>query len=780
MTVEKAKTPNTYVGSPIERTEDLRFLRGRGQYLDDVDREGQWHAAVLRSPLAHGNIVKLDTTAALAMDGVHAVIAASDIPGPIPTIPFRRPNPTIAPYAQPVIASGKVRYVGEPLALVLADSAERAEDAVQEIIVEIDALPAVVDWRGATACGPLLFEGTAGNVASTFKARFGDADAVFREAPYVRRERFSVQRHTALPMETRGLLAEWSAVDGRMTVSGAAKLPFFNRRALASMLGLEETSVDYIEFDVGGGFGARGEFYPEDFLVAFAARKFGRPIKWVEDRREHFLSIAHSREMEADLEIACTLDGYILGLRGEINVDIGAYVRPNGMTPVRNVAQFIPGPYRIPNLSFDSRGVVTNKTPAGTYRGPGRFEGCFFCERLIEIAAKELRIDRVEMRRKNLLTDADMPYALATVLPNDGFGETACDSGDYRVTFDRCLQEFRWDEKKAIAGTPIEGRYHGVAVGCFIEGGGSGPRENAKATLEVDGSISISVGSSAIGQGVETVMAQIAADTLEIPIDGVRILHGSTNLLKEGFGSYGSRASVMGGSAIVVACKNLLDRFRQAAADALSIPVNEIMVTSGVARAPDGRTVPLAAFAGRLAVEGTFSNSKQTYTYGTAAAHVAVDPRTGHVDVLEYLVVDDVGRIVNPLTLHGQVIGAAVQGLGGVFSEHLPYDASGQLLVGSLADYMLPLSTDFPNIKAISMESYPSPNNPLGVKGAGEGGVIPVAGVLANAIASALSSMNVEPRDLPLTPPRLWNLIQQTRRNEPVDALSPPPRGIKQ
>jgi carbon-monoxide dehydrogenase large subunit len=763
MTVIRTKTPNTYVGSPVERVEDLRFLRGRGLYLDDVRREGLWHAAVLRSPFAHGTIITIDPMAARTMDGVHGVITAADIPGAMPTIPFRRPNPTIAPYAQPVIASGKVRYVGEPLALVLAESAERAEDALQEIVVEIEALPAIVDWRSAVAGTTILFDGTSGNIASTFKARSGDTDSVFKAAPYVRRERFSVQRHTALPMETRGLLAEWSEADGRMTVSGAAKLPFFNRRTLASMLGLDETSVDYIEVDVGGGFGARGEFYPEDFLVAFAARKFGRPIKWVEDRREHLLSIAHSREMEADLEIACSADGHILGLRGEINVDIGAYVRPNGMTPVRNVAQFIPGPYRIPNLSFDSRGVMTNKTPAGTYRGPGRFEGCFFCERLIEIAAKELGIDRVEMRRKNLLTDADMPYPLATVLPNDGFGETACDSGDYRVTFDRCLREFRWDEKSALAGQLVDGRYHGIAVGCFIEGGGSGPRENAKVLLEADGSVAINVGSSAIGQGVETIMAQIAADTLEISIDSVRILHGSTNLLKEGFGSYGSRGTVMGGSAIVVACKNLLELFRQAAAEVLVVPADDIVVSAGIARAPDGRTVALSAFAGRLLAEGTFSNSKQTYTYGTAAAHVAVDARTGQVNVLEYLVVDDVGRIVNPITLHGQVIGAAVQGLGGVFSEHLPYDASGQLLVGSLADYMVPLSTDFPNIKAISMESYPSPNNPLGAKGAGEGGVIPVAGVLTNAIASALSSMNVQPRDLPVTPPRLWDLIQRAR-----------------
>jgi carbon-monoxide dehydrogenase large subunit len=654
-----------------------------------------------------------------------------------------------------------VRYVGEPLAVVLAESAEVAEDALQEIFVEIDMLPAVTDWRESTAGRTLLFDG-AGNIASTFTAHVGDVAAVFRDAPYIRRECFHVQRHTALPMETRGLLAEWNAETGRLAMFGAAKLPFFNRRALAAMLGLPETSVDYIELDVGGGFGARGEFYPEDFLVAFAARKFGRPIKWIEDRREHFLSIAHAREMDAELEVACERDGRVLGMRGTIHVDIGAYVRPNGMTPVRNVAQFTAGPYRIPNLHFEAHAVVSNKVPAGTYRGPGRFEGNFFCERLFDLAARDLGLDRAEMRRMNLLTNDDMPYPLVPVLPNDGFGVTACDSGDYRVTFDRCLEEFDWAGKQATAGQLIEGVYHGVGVGCFIEGGASGPRESAKAELASDGTIMIYVGSSAIGQGLETVMSQIAADALEIALDKVRVLHGSTNYLEEGFGSYGSRATVMGGSAILLATKELLAAFRNSAARRLGVAPDAVTLSGGVARVSDGRAVTLADLAGveKLTGAGTFSSSKQTYTYGSAAAHVTVDPKTGRVQVLDYVVVDDVGRIINPLTLHGQVVGAAVQGLGGVFSEHLAYDATGQLLVGSLADYMIPVATDFPHLRAVSLELYPSPNNPLGAKGAGEGGIIPIGGVITNAIASALSSLGVQPRALPLTPPRVWNLIQ--------------------
>jgi aerobic carbon-monoxide dehydrogenase large subunit len=760
---------NTYVGAPIQRVEDLRFLRGRGCYVDDLARKGQWHAVLVRSAVAHGTIRGIDATAALAMPGVRAVITAAEIGAAIPTIPFRRPNPTIAPYAQPVIARSIVRYVGEPVAMVLADRAELAEDAAQAVAVDIAPLPVVADHHVAAAGDVLLFEGTASNCASVFTGQRGDATAAFAQAPYIRRERFQVQRHTALPMETRGLLAEWDAAAGRMTMSGAAKLPFFNRRALAAMLGLAEDAVDYVEFDVGGGFGARGEFYPEDFLVAFAARKFGRPVKWVEDRREHLMSIAHAREMACDIEMAFARDGTILGIRGDIFVDIGAYVRPNGMTPVRNVAQFLVGPYRVPNIEIRSHALVSNKTPAGTYRGPGRFEGGFFSERLIDMAADELGLDRCAMRRRNLLIDAEMPYRLPTVLPEDGFGESACDSGDYTVTFDRCLAEFGWADKAHLQGALVDGRYHGLGLACFVEGGASGPREHARMELAADGSVSVYVGSSGIGQGLETIMGQIAADALSLPLERIRIMHGSTTYLREGFGSYASRATVMGGSAIMNAAAHLLDAIRTSVSRRLGVAPDDIRFADGAAHAPDGRSVAFLELGSeKLAADGVFKGSKQTYSYGAAAAHVAVDPKTGAVDVIDYVVVDDVGRIVNPETLHGQVIGGAVQGLGSVFGEHLAYDAEGQLLVGSLADYMVPLATDYPALRAISLEQFPSPNNPLGAKGAGEGGVIPVGGAISNAIASALRAFGAEPRALPLTPQNVWTLIQEaTTRRQP-------------
>jgi carbon-monoxide dehydrogenase large subunit len=677
-------------------------------------------------------------------------------------IPFRRPNPTIAPFAQPVIADGFVRYAGEPVAMVLAASAERAEDAAQAIAVDIDPLPVVLDTRASEKGNILLFPAAKSNCASLFAATKGDADQGFRAAAFTHREQFRVQRMTALPMETRGLLAEWDETRQHLTVSGAAKLPFFNRRAMAAMMNLPEQSVDYIEYDVGGGFGARGEFYPEDFLVAFAARRFGRPVKWIEDRREHLSAIAHSRETDCDIEFAFDRDGLILAIRGDVTIDIGAYVRPNGMTPVRNAAQFLSGPYRVPNIAVHSHALVSNKTPSGTYRGPGRFESCFFYERMLEIVARKRALDPLELRRRNLIALDEMPYKLASVEPNDGFGSTQCDSGDYSSTFDRCLAEFGWTEKRKLQGKIIDGRYHGIGIACFIEGGGSGPRENARLEVEKGGSVSVYVGSSAIGQGVETVFAQIAADALEIPLDRVRVMHGSTTYLKDGFGSYGSRATVMGGSAVVVAAQKLLENLRALAAKELDVSPDSLTIADGGATAPDGRRLTFADLSVHgLSADGTFSNnSKATYTYGTAIAHVAVDAKTARVEVLDYVVVDDVGRIINPHTLHGQVVGAAVQGLGSVFSEELVYDANGQLLSGSLADYLIPVATDYLNVRAISLELHPSPNNPLGAKGAGEGGIIPVGGALANAVSNALSSLNLEIRDLPLTPSRLWSLMQ--------------------
>jgi aerobic carbon-monoxide dehydrogenase large subunit len=754
---------NTFIGSPVERREDLRFVRGRGQYVDDLHPDGLLYAVILRNAVAHGRIRAIDTAAALGVKGVHAVITAKDMPGGPPKIAMRlQPLPEFKPFEQPVIADRNVRYVGEPVAVVLADSVAIGEDALEHIVLDIEPLPAVTDCAAAAQGGRLLFDSAGTNSAMTFTAACGDVEKAFACAPYVRRETLRTQRHYGLTMEPRGVLAVWDAAAGRLTVYGAAKVPFFNRRILAGQIGLPVDSIDMVENDVGGGFGARGEFYPEDFLIPFAARHAGRPVKWIEDRRENLMAMNHAREAAVDVEIACDRDGMILGLRGHVDVDMGAYMRTNGAVGARNIAQFMSGPYRIPNIRIDSTLWMTNKTPVGTYRGPGRFETDFFRERLLDMVAGDLGIDRVELRRRNLIPASSMPYPFPTIVPFESKDEI--DSGDYRITLDRCLAEFGWAEKSKLAGQVIDGRHHGIAVGCFLEGGAAGPKETAKLEIGADGAVTVFMGSSAVGQGVETVFAQIAADALELPIERIAsVFHGSTAYVSDGYGAYHSRSIVMGGSALLDAVKNLHDAIRGEAAGRWGCAAADVAITEDRVAGPGGRSATLAAFAG-LSAEGIFLNKKHTYTYGTHAAHVTVDARTGEVAILDYLTVVDCGRIINPMTVRGQVIGSLVQGLGGAMLENLVYDEEGQLLTGTLADYLLPTASDFANLRAIVTDDFPSPINPLGAKGAGEGGIIAAGGIMANAVANALGAFGVEPRELPLTPAKIWEMVEAGRK----------------
>jgi carbon-monoxide dehydrogenase large subunit len=754
---------NVYVGQEIERTEDFRFLTGRGTFVDDYEPAGLLHAAILRSAVPHGRIAGIDAAAALRMPGVYAVICARDIGPTIPRIPIRlAPIAGLEKYLQPVIAVDKVRYVGEPLAVIVADSRALAEDAAAKIAVTIEPLSPLSDWRTAETDATLLFEENGTNVATRYTVGFGDTDAAFAGADYTRREFFRAHRHTAVPMETRGVVAEWDAAAGRLIVNGATKVTFFNRRALAAMMQMPESAIDLMELDVGGGFGVRGEFYPEDFLIPFAARKLGRPIKWIEDRLEHMQATNHSREIDCELEIACRRDGTIIGLRGKIFGDMGAYTRTNsGVVPAK-AAQFLHGPYRIPTIKIEVSAFMTSKTPVGTYRAPGRFESNFFRERLIDMAARDLRLDPVAIRRKNLVAVGEMPYSIGRLVPYEA--ETAYDSGDYQAALDKCLEAFGWEEKAKLQGRLIDGRYHGVGVACFVESGGAGPRENVRMTLERDGHIAVAVGSSVLGQGLETVFAQIAADAMSLPMETFRVSHGSTTIVDEGFGTYHSRAVVMGGSAVLDGSKNLLAAIRTAAAGQLRCSEGDVTLEDGVARGPGKSTLSFAQIAdaaGPLSVNGTFANTKRTYSYGAHAAHVAVDARVGHVEILDYVAVEDVGRAINPALVHGQTFGAVVQGLGGVFLDHIIYDADAQLLNASLADYLLPTASDFPNVRGVTMELHRSPSNPLGAKGAGEGGMVAVAATAGNAVAAALTAFNAEPKELPLSPPRLWRLIHQ-------------------
>jgi carbon-monoxide dehydrogenase large subunit len=750
-------TADTLIGQPVARAEDPRFIRGAGTFVDDMSVPGMLHAVILRSSMAHGRIRSIDASAARAMPGVHSVITASDIGEQVPLIPLRLANlPEFKGYLQPVIATGKVRYVGEPIAVVLAETRSRAEDALEGVLVDIEALPPVPDRHAAAQDRSLLFEDSGSNRAVRYAVAFGNADAAFARAEYTRRESFRCHRLAGLPMETRGLLADWDAASKRLSVYGASKVLFFNRRVLAPMLGMTEDAIDMIELDVGGGFGVRGEFYPEDFLIPFAARHVGRPVKWIEDRREHLMATNHSREVDCDLEIACMRDGTILAMRGTVYGDMGAYIRTNGGVVPAKAAQFLPGPYRIRDVAVTVEALMTSKTPVGTYRAPGRFEANFFRERLLDMVAADLGLEPMEFRQKNLITEAELPFATGKLVPYEG--ETEFDTGDYHVTFERALAEIGWHDKKAMQGKLIDGRYHGLSVVPFIESGGSG-KENARAVVEADGSVTVYVGSSVLGQGLETTLAQVAADTLKLAFERIRILHGSTTYVREGFGTFASRSMVVGGSAVKDTCDNLLAAVRSEATRRFGLPNEEIEISGGVVRA-GGREAGLADFAG-IEAEGTFSTTIRTYSYGAHACHAAVDPNTGHVEILDYVAIEDVGRVINPEIVHGQAIGALVQGLGGAFMEQVMYDEEGQILSTSLADYLVPVASDYPNIRAITMELRPSKTNPLGAKGAGEGGMVAVAAATANAVAAALAPLGVEIRELPLSPSQLWKLLNR-------------------
>ena len=678
-------------------------------------------------------------------------------------------------FLQLPFATDKVRYVGEPIAVVVATDRYLAEDAVSSISAEIEDLAPILSWDRANDAA-LLIHDSAGSNTSSIDVGRGDVAAAFKAAHYVRRERFTVQRHTAVPIETRGLVAAWDADGQRVTVFGTTKVPFFNRAMLATMLDLPQSSVVMKVADTGGGFGVRGEFYPEDFLIPAIARRLKRPVKWIEDRREHFLATNHARETTCDLEIACERDGTIVGLRGEVTIDIGAYARGTGGTSPTRCAQFLPGPYRIPNYACRVNAYVSNKTPSGTYRGPGRVEANFFRERLIDIAAADLGIDPADMRRRNFVTAQQMPFGIGRLVTYEEPAQF--DSGDFRAVFERALAEIGWDDKRAIQGREIDGRYQGIGFASFVESSAGGLKEQARIRLASDGVLDVYVGATSSGQGHETVFAQVCADALQVPLGGLRIVCASTDELDEGFGTWHSRSAVMSGNAVRNTSHAFLDRLRSSASDYFGRPNVAVEWHGGRFHRSDTDSsvdldasvdLPtLAAFAaGRgetIDVTGTFEyTGMKPFSYGTHAAHVAVDPWTGELELIDFIAIEDIGRVLNPLIAHGQALGAIVQGLGGTFMEHLRYDDGGQLVTASLADYLLPTATDFPAIRAKFMELALAPGNPLGVKGAGEGGIVAVAAAVTNAVSAALSSLGVQVLDLPISPQSLWRSIHSAQ-----------------
>jgi len=765
-----------YVGQSLKRREDERLLLGGRCYVGDMWRPGMLHAAILRSPHAHARIARLETGVVRRAPGVAEVITYRDAPELARPIPMRMSErETMNRFLQRPLADGKVRYAGEPVAVVLAESRYLAEDALELIEVDYEPLPVVTDTRAAGEPGaPLLFEEQGTNVATTYTISYGDVGEAVREADLVLRETFKIQRHTAVPMETRGLVAEWDPNRAILTVWGMTKVPFFNRSVVAEHLGLPEHSVHFVQTDVGGAFGVRGELYPEDFLVPLMAMRARRPVKWIEDRREHLHAANHSRQQHHEVVLALRKDGAILGVHDRFWFDMGAYVRTHGATVPNNTAGYIPGPYQIPHYRAEVTCVVTNKTPAGTYRGPGRFEANFVRERLVDMAARALGMDPAEIRRRNFIPAEAMPYEVGTTTLARS---VVYDNGDFPRLFSRALEQFgyaalREEQARALK----EGRYLGIGIAYVIEKTGLGPWECARVKVDPSGKVGVITGVPSVGQGVETVFAQVCADALGVAYEDVTVRWGDTDLLPDGGGAFASRGTVMGGSAVFQAARRVREKVLAVAARELEAHPGDLELRDGrvhvkgvadralslreVARAAaPTRALKAGAEPGLEAIE-FYQQDKMTYGNGAHLVLVEVDPETGGVHILRYLVDYDVGRAINPRLVNGQIVGGIAQGLGSALMEELAYDEHGQLTTGSLMDYLLPTSAEVPPIDVHMGEEHPSTLNPLGVKGVGEDGLVAAGPAIANAVADALLPLGVSVTALPLSPGHLRDLIR--------------------
>jgi carbon-monoxide dehydrogenase large subunit len=662
---------------------------------------------------------------------------------------------------QPPLADGVVRYSGEPVAVVLAESRYAAEDALERIAVAYESLEPQLDPMTALDPDrPVLHPDAGTNLAGEIRVTWGDVDAAFAEADVVVEERLRCQRHGAVPMEPRGLVAEASD-SGAVTVWGAAKVVHTNRRILARLLELPEDQVRFVELDVGGGFGGRGEFYPEDFLVPFCALRSGRPVAWTEDREENLRALNHSREQVHDIALALRADGTLLALRDRFFMNTGAYVRTHGAVVPNMTVALLPGPYRWGAYDCTALQVVTNKTPAGTYRAPGRYEANFVRERMLDIAARRLDRDPADLRRQNLIPASAMPYAVGTHTDNH---PVVFDSGDFPLLLDKGLACFEYDEMlRWRAGDPGPGRRRGLGVGYFVEKSGIANWEYARVRVGDDGGAIAYVGSASVGQGVETVLAQVCAETLGVPYDAVTVSHGDTDLVPEGMGAFGSRASMLGGSAVAIAAQALRKRLIGAAAERLEASPDDLVIEGDrvIARGSPAVGVPLAELIdGASEEEARFESPDMSFPYGLHCVALEADVETGALDIHRYAITYDVGRAINPQLVHGQIVGGLAQGLGGALLEELAYDDSGQLVSGSFMDYLLPTAGEVPEVRVLVTEDAPTPLNPLGVKGAGEGGTAAAGAVIANAVSDALGA---EATVLPLTPERVVDLADERR-----------------
>ena len=775
-----------YIGVPLRRREDPRFLTGRGQYVEDVPAARCLYAAVVRSTQAHARLVGVDLGRARRHPAVVAGFAFSDLASvlrPLPAVGV--PPPALAERVsihlrtspQYPLASSRVLYVGEPIALLVAEDRYAAADALELVRVEYAPLPAVVDVAQALRPdAPLLHEGWEDNTAVRVAVALGAPEGAFAEAPVRVRERLAIPRSAGMPIEPRGVLAVPDPRRGGVTVWASTQVPHLVQRAVAECAGLSPHRVRVVAPDVGGGFGTKCSVYPEDVLIPLAALRLDRPVKWIETRRQHLQSATHSREQVHEAEIAVARDGTVLAFRDRFLLDQGAY-NPWGIVQPYNTVAHMLGPYRIRHAAFEGRAVVTNKTPHAPYRGAGRPEAVFVMERMLDLAARRLGMDPADVRRRNLIRPEEMPYDVG--IPYRDGNPLVYDGGDFPAELEQALRAVGYAEvRRAQPEERRRGVYRGVGLAAYVEGTGLGPFESATVRLDSGGDVVVATGACSQGQGHETTFAQIAAQILGVEVDRVRVAGGDTDAVPTGVGTFASRSLVMAGTAVASAAQELRRKLVRAAAALLEAAEADVEISQGraVVRGAPGRGLSLAelvqsslpTFQGPRVADAVFEatalSTVPTVTYASAvhAAVVQVDPETGTVTIERYVVVHDCGRAVNPLIVEGQVHGGVAQGLGGALTEAVLYDGAGQILTASLLDYALPRASGVPRIVTLHRET-PSPRNPLGAKGVGEGGAIAPPAALANAVEDALAPFGVRITGGPLTPPLLVALLQAGR-----------------
>jgi carbon-monoxide dehydrogenase large subunit len=780
-----------YFGAPIKRNEDARLLRGRALFVDDLDFPDMLHAAFLRSTLAHARIRRIDPSAALRRPGVVAVYTAADLgdywqPGPLLVPPPPIPGITFNQRTQVPLARDKVRHVGEPLAVVIAESRHIAEDALADIAVELDPLPAVADIeRALDPSAARVHDDLGTNVAAHVRQVKGDYAAARARAAHVVRRRFRYDRGTSSPIETRGIVARWDARAAQLTVWDTTQAPVFLRGGLAGMLGLGERQVRVIAPFVGGGFGPKIMlFYPEEVVLPWVAMRLERPIKWIEDRREHFFATTQERGQTHDAEMALDADGRILGIKDVFLHDTGAY-DPYGLTVPINSQCTLLGPYVIENYGSTFTAVFTNKPTVTPYRGAGRQHGVFVVERLLDLAARELGLDPAEIRRRNFIPAAAFPWDNKIIYQD--FTALSYDSGNYAPILDKALALIGYDEFRKVEQPRLRaaGRHVGIGIAAYVEGTGIGPYEGAKVQVQANGKVSVATGIGTQGQGHFTSFAQIVADAVGVDVTDVDVVTGDTDQFYWGAGTFASRGAVVAGNAISAAAQVVRDKILRIAAEHFECAEQDLEIADGrvaIAGVP-GKSVRLGELAlkanpMRGAVKpGTEPGLEATRYFGppggatASGVHamiVEVDPETLGLTVRKYVVVHDCGTVINPMILVGQIRGGVAQGIGNAFYEQLVFDEAAQLLNASLAEYLLPGSLDVPAID-VAHTVTPSPLNPLGIKGAGEAGAIPVGPLFAQAIEDALELpvRGIEILEIPLSPVRLWQLVRPAGATAP-------------